>query len=82
MKIKKTRPLKVYFESQATAKAKLRNKNNMKRSDIKIYSDQTPHQEKEMKLLREELQKRTESGEKNLIIKVKGTPKIIKQPKN
>lgn len=79
----KTRPLKVCFSSQDQAKTILKNKSNLKDIKIKIYSDQTPLQQQNILNLREELQQRTDKGEKYLTIKyVKGYPKIVKQSKN
>ncbi|KOB72454.1 Uncharacterized protein OBRU01_12200 [Operophtera brumata] len=77
----KTRPLKVCFASQDTAKAILRNKGNIKIEGVRIYSDQTPQQQKSMMInLKNELKQRQVNGEGNLTIKyVKGIPKIIKQ---
>lgn len=78
----KSRPTKVYFDSANTVKTILKSKSKI--NTVKIYSDQTPYQQKFMKNLREELQKRTETGETDLTIKyTKGVPKIVKlQPKN
>lgn len=79
----KNRPIKVCFESDQIAKNLLRNRGNIK-TEIKIFSDQTPSQQNCFKVLKEELRKRQQSGENNLVIKyIKGTPKIIaQQPKN
>lgn len=80
---KKTRPLKVSFASRETVKTVLRNKANIKVEGVRIYSDQTPHQQKFMINLKKELQQRQENGDENLTIKyIKGIPKIIKQTKN
>lgn len=81
---KKMRPVKLCFSSQDIAKAILRNKANLNVDGVRIYSDQTPQQQKFMKKLRDELQQRKENGETNLVIKFsKGTPKIVtEQPKN
>lgn len=77
---KKRRPLKICFPTQETAKTVLRNKVNLKVDGIRIYSDQTPKQQKDMKHLVTELHQRQENGEKNLMIKfIRGIPKIIKQ---
>lgn len=77
---KKIRPLKLSFSSQEIAKTILRNKSNMTLDGVRIYSDQTPQQQKFMKNLRDELQQRKDNGEKDLIIKFsKGTPKIVKE---
>lgn len=57
---------------------------NHKGNDVRIYSDQTPYQQKYLENLRRKLQERQENGEKDLFIKYKnGTPTIIKiHPKN
>lgn len=80
----KIRPLKVCYGSQNIAINILRCKDNLKADDIKIYSDQTPQQQAYMKSLKEELKRRTASGEANIAIKyVRGVPKIIETlPKN
>lgn len=79
----KNRPLKICFRSPEEAKKILRNKNKLP-DNIKVYSDQTPTQKAIMKELSQELIRRKENGEENLIIKyIKGTPKIVQtQPKN
>lgn len=81
---KKTRPLKICFDSQDTVKTILRNKLNVKLDGVRVFSDQTPYQQKYMANLKKELHQRQENGETNLTIKyIKGTPKIVKmQPKN
>lgn len=77
---KKIRPLKVLFASEDTAKIILRNQVNLKLDGVRIYSDQTPKQQKQITNLKLELEKRLESGEDHLTIKyIKGTPKIIKR---
>lgn len=79
----KTRPIKLCFDNQETAKNILRNKINLKEDSIRIYSDQTPYQQKLMLNLKTELKRRLENGETNLTIKyIKGIPKIVTQPKN
>lgn len=80
----KNRHLKVCFATQETAKAILKNKQNLKDDNIKIFSDQTPQQQEYMKILKQKLEHRKSSGEENLCIKyIRGVPKIIKQiPKN
>lgn len=76
----KIRPLKLSFSSQEIAKTILRNKANLTLDGVRIYSDQTPQQQKFMKNLRDELQQRKDNGEKDLIIKFsKGTPKIVRE---
>lgn len=78
-KLNRNRPIKVYFISQEAARKFLRNKSIIK-EPIRIYHDQTPHQQQYIKKLVEELQQRTLHGEKNLTIKyINNTPKIIKQ---
>lgn len=76
----KSRPLKVCFGSHETAKVILRNKNQENCGSVKIYSDQTKHQQAYMKDLKKQLQQRTDNGESNLTIKyIKGTPQIVMQ---
>lgn len=73
-----TRTIKVSFSSEEIAKAILRNRNKLGVEKIKLYSDQTPNQQKYIQTLKKELQKRTANGEVNLSIKyIKGIPKII-----
>lgn len=80
-KPEKIRHIKVYLSSQENAKVILRKKSIYKNETVKIYSDQTPYQQKFMKKLTEELQNRIQSGEKDLLIKyVNNTPKIIHKP--
>lgn len=74
-----SRPIKVCFATEETAKNILRNKSFVNRNNIKIFSDQTPKQKQHIQNLKEELEKRSANGERNLIIKyMKGIPKIIK----
>lgn len=81
---KKTRPVKVCFKQQEIAKSILRNRNSVKTESIKIYSDQTPRQQKYLKNLKNELNRRLQGEEKNLIIKYfNGIPRIVEHmPKN
>lgn len=73
----KNRPLKVIFEHSKTAKHLLKNKTKLPET-VKVFSDQTPTQKQYLITLKEELNKRTQNGEKNLNIKyVKGTPTIV-----
>lgn len=73
----RNRLIKVCLESEQEALKLLRNRGNLQ-NNIKIYSDQTPNQQNHLKLLREELTQRLQSGEANLAIKyIRGTPKII-----
>lgn len=74
----KSRRIKVCFDSQKVATLLLRSKSKLP-TGIKMYSDQTPSQQKLMLSLQKELARRSQSGETDLIIKyVKGTPRIIK----
>lgn len=80
----KNRPLKIIFDNNETPKLVLRNKSKFP-THLKIYSDQTPSQNQYLQSIKEELRKRSESGEKDLTIKyIKGTPRIVemKQLKN
>lgn len=74
----RNRPLKVFFECTTIPRQLLRNRSKLP-TNIRLYADQTPSQKKYMQQLAEELQKRKDSGEMDLIIKyIKGVPKIIK----
>jgi hypothetical protein len=74
-----SRPLKVCFQAEITAKKILRNKNAVNLDNIKIYSDQTVSQRIYLKNLKEELNTRIANGESDLLIKyVKDIPRIIK----
>ncbi|KAJ8727994.1 hypothetical protein PYW08_016379 [Mythimna loreyi] len=74
------RHIKVFLPSPDLAKTILRNKAMINLDPYKIFSDQTPYQQKFIKNLKQELHLRTENGEKDLIIKyVNGTPKIIRR---
>ncbi|KOB74378.1 putative tick transposon [Operophtera brumata] len=64
-----SRPIKVRFESEETAKQILKNKNKLKSTSIKIFGDQTPYQQTRFKKLKDELNHRTLGGENNLQIK-------------
>lgn len=79
----KNRSLKVCFETQDTASYILRNR-KLKDTNIRIYWDQTPAQQKYLQSLKTELAQRQQSGETNLTIKYSnGIPKITKTiPKN
>uniref|UniRef100_A0A2A4JC18 L1 transposable element RRM domain-containing protein n=1 Tax=Heliothis virescens TaxID=7102 RepID=A0A2A4JC18_HELVI len=73
----KIRPIKISFKSKETAITLLRKKNTLQYDNLKIYSDQTPQQQKYLKDLQERLKQEHEEGNKTLIIKyVKGVPKI------
>lgn len=77
---RKNRPLKVFFDSNETVKTILRNKKNADLKGVRIFPDQTLHQQKTIKELRNELKLRQENGESDITIKyVKGTPKITKE---
>lgn len=80
----KIRPIKAIFKSEDTVKVILRNRNNMAAANVKIYSDQTPHQRETLKILKQELENRISNGETNISIKyVKGEPAIVESlPKN
>lgn len=74
-----SRPLKVCFQAETTAKNILKNKNAVNLDNIKIYSDQTVRQRKYLEHLKEELKARIAKGESDLLIRyVKDTPKIVK----
>lgn len=73
------RPIKVSFESEEIVKHILRSKGDTKNNEIKIFADQTPFQQNQLKQLKEELKIRIEKGEENLRIKyIKNVPKIVK----
>lgn len=73
----KNRPLKVCFDDATTPKILLRKRINLP-ENIQLYADQTPTQKKNLDAIKEELDRRTKHGEKDLIIKyIKGIPKII-----
>lgn len=77
------RPMKVYFNNPDIVKDILRNKEKISNKTIKVFSDQTPSQQLHMKELRQELQRRQENGEADLLIKyIKGYPKIVSSTKN
>ncbi|CAH2089374.1 unnamed protein product [Euphydryas editha] len=67
--IRKNRPIRVSFSSPEITKLILRNKTTQKDSQIKIYSDKTIHQQQQMKELKQELERRIQNGENNLVIK-------------
>ncbi|CAH2109144.1 unnamed protein product [Euphydryas editha] len=78
----KSRPIKVFFNNTDISKYLLSNKHKLPET-VKIFSDQTPMQKLFMQELKDELQKRTANGEKDLIIKyIKGTPTIITNKTN
>lgn len=73
----KNRRIKVCYDTPNTAKQLLRNRDKLP-SNIKIFSDQTPAQQKYLKDLKEELVSRQNNGENDLTIKYSnGVPSII-----
>ncbi|CAH2098394.1 unnamed protein product [Euphydryas editha] len=75
------RAIKIILPISEAAKSILRNKSNLKASNIKLYSYETPYQQKYRNNLRNELKRRLEGGEKDLTIKyINGVPKITKIP--
>lgn len=83
----KPRPLKVVLTGADVARTVMRKKKVLSATDYKnisISDDKTPAQIRELKMLREELKRRTASGERNLTIKYdRGVPTIVEQqPKN
>lgn len=79
----KSRRVKVCYDAPGPAKQLLRNKDKFP-ENIKIFSDQTPTQQKYLHRLKEELARRQKDGENDLPIKyVNGTPTIVNAtPKN
>ncbi|KAK5639602.1 hypothetical protein RI129_012094 [Pyrocoelia pectoralis] len=78
------RPTKVIFKSEETAIDFLKHGRSivMNEKEVKVRSDLTPNQRDQLKYLNEELQARTQSGEKDLVIKyINGVPKIMKKSK-
>ncbi|CAH2087661.1 unnamed protein product [Euphydryas editha] len=80
---KRSRKVKVCFETLGPAKTLLRNKEKLPR-DIKMYSDQTPAQQNFLQTVKNNLKLRQEKGETGLTIRyINGTPTIVKvSPKN
>lgn len=75
----KTRRIKVCYDKPEPVMQLLRNKEKLP-DGIKIFSDQTPAQQKYFLAIRDELTRRIESGERDLTIKyINGVPTIIKQ---
>lgn len=73
----KNRRIKVCFSSEEPVRLILSNKGNLPEG-YKIYSDETPSQQKHLQSLKDELNRRLENGENNLTIKyVKGVPNIV-----
>ncbi|KAL0860156.1 hypothetical protein ABMA27_010463 [Loxostege sticticalis] len=79
----KTRRIKVCFDRPEPAMLLLRNKDKLP-EDIKIFSDQTPAQQKYFQSIKKELTRRLHSGESDITIKyINGAPTIVKSaPKN
>lgn len=76
------RPIKVIFEKNDDALSAIKNKSNLK-EQIYIKRDQTKLQREYLKEVLEELEKRENNGEKNLIIKyINYVPKIVKTRDN
>lgn len=79
----KARRIKVCFDKPETALLLLKNRDKLP-NNLKMFSDQTPAQQKYYLHIKEELNQRICSGETDITIKyVNGTPAIIKAlPKN
>ncbi|KAL0819432.1 hypothetical protein ABMA28_007537 [Loxostege sticticalis] len=78
----KNRPLKISFNKNDTPKLLLQNRAKFP-DTVKIYSDQTPTQKQYLQSVKEELKRRLDEGEKDLIIKyIKGIPSIIETKTN
>ncbi|KAL0859560.1 hypothetical protein ABMA27_010702 [Loxostege sticticalis] len=78
----KNRPLKISFNKNDTPKLLLQNRAKFP-DTVNIYSDQTPTQKQYLQSVKEELKKRLDEGEKDLIIKyIKGIPSIIETKPN
>lgn len=74
----KCRMIKVCFGSQEIAMTLLRNKSKCSKK-VKIFSDQTPSQQRFLNDLKVELTRRMDNGEQDLKIKyLKGIPTIVK----
>jgi len=78
----KPRPIKIILSNTLEVYSSLRLQANLRKStiwsNIRISSDRTNIQREQMNKLRQELQKRKDDGENNIIIKYfKGTPKIV-----
>lgn len=73
----KNRHIKICFTESETPRLLLSNKTKLKNT-FKIFTDQTPMQQKLFRETKMELNRRLSAGETNLIIKyVKGIPKVI-----
>lgn len=78
----KARPMKVSLESSQEVKEILKNKTRLP-DKVRVYNDQTPTEKNVLKELGQELARRKENGEQDLIIKyIKGSPKIVQATKN
>lgn len=79
----KTRRIKVCFDKSEPAMLLLRSKDKLPKN-VKIYSDQTPAQQKYFYKVKNELSLRMKNGESDLTIRyVNGIPSIVKSdPKN
>ncbi|CAH2088257.1 unnamed protein product [Euphydryas editha] len=79
----KNRKLKVCFDKREPVVLLLRNKDKLPHN-IRIFSDQTPAQQKYFLAIKDELTKRKNNGEDDITIKyINGIPKIVKLiPKN
>lgn len=74
------RPLKVILKSKSDALEVLRNRNKLAKP-TSVKGDLTPMQREYLLYLREELNKRTSSGETDITIKyIRGQPTIMKMP--
>lgn len=79
---KHNRPIKITFKSKDTPLALLRKKKNLT-SDLKMFSDQTPLQQRQLRDLQKKLKCEHDKGNKHLVIKyIRGIPKIIDPSKN
>lgn len=80
----KDRPLKICFANRDTPRLLLQKRSKLpENTNIKIYSDQTIAQKQYLQSVREELRKRLENGEDNLVIKYnKGIPFVTKMKDN
>lgn len=74
----KNRRIKICFDKPEPALTLLRNKIKFP-DNIKIYSDQTPAQQKYFQSVKDELTQRIKAGENDIIIKyINGVPTIVK----
>ncbi|KAL0810529.1 hypothetical protein ABMA28_010650 [Loxostege sticticalis] len=82
--IENYRPLKICFANRDTPRLLLQKRSKLpENTNIKIYSDQTIAQKQYLQSVREELRKRLENGEDNLVIKYnKGIPFVTKMKDN